>query len=394
MSQPVRKGQLPTVEEIRAQFPLREDVCYLNHGACGACPRPVMENWQRWQWKMEEEPAEFLFHECLSLLPAARQELAVHLGAQQQDLVFYENVTTALNAVLRSLKLKAGDEILTTDHEYGALRKTLEFLCARTGAKLIQAPVELPLAVPHVVCEQIWSQATANTRLLFLSHISSPTAVRMPVELLVQRAREAGVLSIIDGAHAPGQIELSLDELGADFYGGNCHKWLMAPPGAAFLHARRECQALLDPLVVSWGWGNEEVQETRFLDEQQYRGTKDISHWLAVPAAWRFREDWNWQTVIQERVTWLREYDTELLRLLGTKSMYHERWDPLLQMRIYETPWTIALAQKKERELRERFQITIPISAWRGRTFVRPSLQGYNSRQDLDQLLRVLKQLL
>ncbi len=394
MSEHLKAGALPALNELRAQFSLRADVCYLNHGACGACPRSVMEEWQRWQWLMEEEPAEFLFHDSDEFLPEARRVLAERLGARQQDLVFFENVTTALNAVIRSLNLQAGDEILTTDHEYGALIKAWDYVCARTGARLVKAPLDLPLASPNEVCNQVMAHASERTRVLFVSHISSPTAICMPVAELISRARIAGILSLIDGAHSPGQVELNLDALGADFYGGNCHKWLMAPPGAAFLHVKEEHQAMMQPLVVSWGWGNADIRETRFLDEQQYRGTKDISHWLAVPAAWEFRDKWNWSGVSRQRVEWLRDYDEDFLKLLRCKSMYHEDWDPFLQMRIYETPWTLQQAPALQRALREQYRITVPLTEWRGRIFVRPSLQGYNGRQDLETLLLALEKLL
>jgi isopenicillin-N epimerase len=172
------------------------------------------------------------------------------------------NATVGLNIVARSLDLHPGDEVLSTDHEYGALDRTWRFLCAKRGAKYIRQPVPVPIASAADVVEAVWSGVTEQTRVLFISHITSPTAIIFPIKPLIDRARERGIVTIVDGAHAPGQIDLNLRELGADYYSGNLHKWLMSPKGSAFLYVRKEMQHLVEPLVVSWGWEAEKPGAT------------------------------------------------------------------------------------------------------------------------------------
>lgn len=246
-------GMNPVEPGLREQFLLRPDVVFLNHGSFGACPKPVFEAYQYWLREMEAQPVEF-FRRSTEHLAEARRVLGASVGAHADDLVFVPNATTGLNIVAKSLRLDPGDEILTTDHEYGALDRTWRFYCERWGARYLRARIPVPVESQQQIVDVVWSQVTPRTRVLFLSHITAPTALIMPVEELVRRARAADILTVIDGAHAPGQIPLNMAAIGADFYSGNCHKWMCAPKGSAFLYARREVQPLLEPLVVSWGW--------------------------------------------------------------------------------------------------------------------------------------------
>jgi isopenicillin-N epimerase len=227
-------------------------------------------------------------------LAEARAALAAEVGAQADDLVGVMNATVGLNIVAQSLPLSSGDEILTTDHEYAALDKTWAYVARRSGARVVVARVPLPLLSEEAFTDALLSAMTDRTRVLFLSHITSATALRFPIERIVAIARERGVWTVIDGAHCPGHIPLGLDGLGADFYSGNCHKWLMAPKGSAFLHVRREMQALLSPLVVSHGWTADRAEpgpfgNTAFVDSLEMQGTRDPAAFLAVPEAIRFR---------------------------------------------------------------------------------------------------------
>jgi len=222
-------------------FLLDPDVIFVNHGSFGACPRPVFAAYQAWQRELERQPVEFLGRRFAALIAEARTALGAYVGAGADDLVYVPNATTGLNIVARSLELAPGDEVLATDHEYGALDRTWRFICAKRGARYVRQPVELPITSAEEVVEAVWAGVTDRTRVLFLSHITSPTAIIIPVAELVRRAREAGIITVVDGAHAPGQIPLDLESLGVDFYAGNCHKWMMAPKGSAFLYARREC---------------------------------------------------------------------------------------------------------------------------------------------------------
>src|SRR5947207_11322178 len=217
-------------------FLLRPDAAFLNHGSFGACPKPVFETYQAWQREIEAQPVDFLARRINGLLAEARTRLGEFLGVSGDNLVFVPNVTHAINIVARSLDLQPGDEVLSTDHEYGASDRTWRFNCGLRGARFVRTPIPLPLPSDMEILEELWRGVTERTKVIFLSHITSPTAVVFPVAEVCKRARDAGILTVIDGAHAPGQVDLSLDALGADFYSGNCHKWLCSPKGAGFLY--------------------------------------------------------------------------------------------------------------------------------------------------------------
>ncbi len=217
---------------LREQFLLDPSVIYLNHGSFGACPRPVFQVYQEWQRQLERQPVDFLDRRAPGLMSEARAALAEYVGCGTDDLVYFPNPTTAINMIARSLKLGKGDEILTTDHEYGAVDRTWQFICRRRGAHYIRRAIPLPVPEDDALVEHFWSGVNKRTRVIFFSHITSPTAIIFPVEKLCARAREAGLLTIVDGAHAISQVPLNLEEIGADLYTGACHKWLGAPKGA------------------------------------------------------------------------------------------------------------------------------------------------------------------
>ena len=237
---------------MRDAFLLDPDLIFLNHGSFGACPREVFAKYQQWQLELERNPVEFLGRRSGVLLADARARLGAHLGASGDDLVFVPNATTGVNIVARSLSLQAGDEVLATDHEYGACDATWEFVCQRVGAHYRRVPVPLPFE-PDAWASRLLAAAGPRTKLIFASHLTSTTALMFPVAQLCAGARQAGIRTLIDGAHAPGQVALDLAATGADFYTGNCHKWLCAPKGSAFLHMRPERQGKIEATVVSWG---------------------------------------------------------------------------------------------------------------------------------------------
>ena len=206
---------------LKQHFLLDPSVTFLNHGSFGATPKPVFEEYQRWQRELENQPVEFLGRRFTGLMADARAVLGEYLGTHADNLVYTQNVTISMNIVARSLELSAGDEVLTSDHEYGAMDRTWRFLAQQHGFTYINQPVSL--ASKEAFVESFWSGVTERTRVIFLSHITSPTAVIFPVAEIIQRARAAGIITVIDGAHVPGQIPLDLDSLGADFYGGNLH---------------------------------------------------------------------------------------------------------------------------------------------------------------------------
>ncbi|MCX7749960.1 MAG: aminotransferase class V-fold PLP-dependent enzyme [Candidatus Bipolaricaulota bacterium] len=377
------------MDNLRDLFLLRKDVVFLNHGSFGACPRPVVEAYQAWQRELEEEPVEFLDRRFENLMAEARGALAAFLGCDPLDLVYVPNATTAMNIVARSLPLGPGDEVLSTDHEYGAVDRMWRVVCAERGARYVRAEVPVPVRSPEDVVEAVWSWRTPRTRVLALSHITSPTALLLPVEELVRRAKKEGILTVIDGAHAPGQIPLSLAALGADFYAGNCHKWMMAPKGSGFLHARRGAQRLLKPLVVSWGgeW-SKGPGPSPFLDDHQWQGTRDLAPYLAVPAAIRFLEEHDWERVRAHCRELLARFTAEAVKLgLQPVGEGPEPWP--LQMRSFLLPPCDGRALQKR--LFDQWRVEVPVIPWNGRLLLRVSVQGYNTARDLEVLLQGLK---
>ena len=377
---------------MRDLFLLSPDVIFFNHGSFGACPRPVFEAYQAWQLELERQPIDFLGRRRADLMRQARECLAAYVGADADELVYVPNATTGLNTVVRSLALQEGDEVLGTDHEYGALDRTWRFVCGKRGARYIRQPVPLPIQSAEQVVEAIWSGLTPRTRVLFFSHITSPTAIIFPAAELVRRAKQAGIITVIDGAHAPGQIPLDLRTLGVDFYSGNCHKWMCAPKGSAFMYVRREMQHLVEPLVVSWGWESERPGSSRFIDEQEWQGTRDIAAYLSVPAAIEFMAGHDWTRVRRECHELARTARRRVSGLTGLPSVTPDSPAWFSQMTTLPIPPCDLDALR--RRLHDEYHIEIPVVNWNGRQFIRISIQGYNTRQDVDDLGRALAALL
>ncbi len=287
---------------LKAEYLLKPDLVFLNHGSFGACPRPVFEVYQNWQRELELDPVSFIGRRLPSLLEEARGKLAAYLGVDSGEVVFFTNPTTAFNMALRSLNLNPGDEILTTTFEYPAMEQAWNYLAHKTGARYVHQPTPLPVASKEEFVEALWRGVNEKTRVIFLSHIAPFIALILPIEEICQRARAAGILTIIDGAHAPSQIPLNLAQVGADIYFGACHKWLSAPKGSGFLYARKEVQTWLEPLIISAGWVQEKpLPAPQAPDGRSWlvhfnegQGTRDPSAFLSVPAAIEFQETRNW----------------------------------------------------------------------------------------------------
>jgi isopenicillin-N epimerase len=380
---------------IKEQFLLDPSVIFLNHGSFGACPQAVFEEYQSWQWKLERQPVKFLGRDLNEFLFHARQTLGTYLNAPVGDIVFIPNATHGVNITARSLNLHPGDEILTTDHEYGACDYTWEFICSKVGAVYKKQHVALPVVNDSEITEQIWQGVTSKTKLIFLSHITSPTSLIMPVKEICQRARLAGILTLVDGAHAPGQMSIDLVDIAADFYVGNCHKWMLSPKGAGFLYVSPQVQHLIEPLIVSWGYQSRSSppRESTFVDLLQWTGTQDPSAALSVPFAIDFMQAHHWEDVRMTCHQMLTTTCERIHSLTGLEPLYPFDSNFYMQMA------TIPLREVKDLELLKNrlyaeYKIEIPCIYWNNRQFLRLSIQGYNTQDDLDQFVNALRILL
>ncbi len=378
---------------LKQYFLLDPNICFLNHGSFGATPKPVFEEYQRWQRELEYQPVEFMDRRFTGLMAESRAVLGEYLGTHANNLVYTQNVTISMNIVARSLKLGAGDEVLASDHEYGAMDRTWHFLAKEHGFSYINQPVSLTSKEAFI--ESFWSAVTEHTRVIFLSHITSPTAVIFPVAEIIKRARAAGIITVIDGAHVPGQLPLVLDSLGADFYGGNLHKWLCAPKGAGFLYARPEMQQLLKPLVVSWGYESITPSGSEFVDHHEWWGTRDVAAFLSVPVAIKFQQEHDWDKVRVACHELAEDAQRRICELTGLAPLHasHQSDSWFAQLTTAPLPVDSDLVALKTR-LYDVFQIEVPLISWQDKNLIRVSIQGYNSKEDVDRLLDALSALL
>ncbi|MCP4154551.1 MAG: aminotransferase class V-fold PLP-dependent enzyme [bacterium] len=383
-------------------FLLDPDITFLNHGSFGACPREVFEEYQSWQRKLELRPVEFLGRRSSELLEKARKKLASFLGASFENLLFITNTTTGINTIVRSLNLQPNDEILTTDHEYGACDNAWEFICQSSKAKYKKIHIPLPFTSNEDFITSFTNHITPNTKVIYLSHISSTTALIFPVEEICRIAREKGIITVIDGAHAPGQLPLNLNKIDSDFYVGNCHKWLCAPKGCAFLYARPEHHSLLHGLVISWGYSTKVEGHTSFdaytgstllVRRHQWQGTRDISPFLTVEAAIDFQEKYQWENVRMECHLLAVETEQRINKLTHLPSIAPE--SAFGQMIAIPVPTHSPGddPEKLKATLYDEYHIEVPITGFDGNHFVRASFQGYNTQEDADALVTAIKEI-
>ncbi|MFM8311881.1 MAG: aminotransferase class V-fold PLP-dependent enzyme [Ilumatobacteraceae bacterium] len=373
----------------RADFQLEPGLVFLNHGSFGAVPVAVEREASALRAAMERNPVEWLGRRSDELLGAARQRLAGFLGASPDDVVFFPNPTTAVNMVVRSLRLSPGDEVLTTDHEYGACVRTWAKWCGETGTRLVAAPIALPVADAGTLVDHIWSHVTERTRVLFISHLTSATALVLPVAALCERARQHGILTIVDGAHVPAHLDLDLGSLGADVYTGALHKWLCAPKGCSFLYATPQVQEWLQPLVVSWGWESDDPSGSRFVDHHQWQGTRDLTPFLAVDSALRFAESFDWAAMrAQQHRRAVRARDA-IDAIAGAPPVCPGTTEWIGQMAVGQLPVDVdteALMQG----LLTRHRIEARCHRWGHLALLRVSCAAYTTDDEVDALIRAL----
>jgi isopenicillin-N epimerase len=361
---------------VRHEWALDPDWLTVNHGSFGATPRVVLAAQQDWRRRMEAQPTRFMHADLPAGLAHAAARLGECIGADAADIGFLDNATTGCNTVLRSLRLAPGDEALVLDHGYGAVRNAVRFVTELAGARMVEAAVPFPRPDPDAVVAAVAAALTPRTRIAVIDHISSGSALVLPLTAIVAACRDAGVPVLVDGAHGPGQAELDLRALGADWYVGNCHKWLCAPKGSAFLWARPDRQALLHPLTISHGFGQ------GFRAEFDWTGTRDWSACLAIPAALDFYRRLG-DAALRRRNQNLAAEGTRLLaRRWGTEI--GARGDMAGAMGVVRVPGAPATAAGAQ-ALRERLlaaRTDAPVHAIAGALWLRISAHAYNELDD------------
>ncbi len=377
---------------MKSQFFLNPNITFLNHGSFGACPKPIFEEFQRLQVELETEPVYFIQKSVPVYLKSARQSLAKFVNCDPLDLFFTSNPTMAINTVMRSLKLQAGDEILTTNHEYGAMDKTWSFYSKKTGVKYIRQNITLPIMSKEQILEDFWKGYSPKTKVVFINEISSATALIFPVKEICAKAKELGLITIVDGAHVPGHTALNIQELDPDFYTGTLHKWMLAPKGSSFLYVKKELQKDIDPLVVSWGYENAMPGESQFLDYHEHQGTREISAFLCTPKVIEFlwMNDWEEKSKKCKKIV-LENYQ-RFCDLLGVKPICPITDEFLGQMA------SIPVKTKKAMQLKEllydKYKIQIPVMPLNDNFYIRYSINAYNSQEDLDVLYKALQDII
>lgn len=371
-------------------FLLDPAIAHLNHGSFGACPRPVLESLQGWQAVIERHPSAVVSqeHGYDRLVDDVRARLATYVGASADRLVLVPNTTTGLNAVACSLDLRPGDEVLTTDHEYDSMVLLWEQACARAAAHFVRQRLPFPVSDPDALVEAVWSGVTDRTRVLYLSHVTCKTSVRMPIEELCRRARERDILTVVDGAHGPGHLPLRLDELAVDVYAASCHKWLCGPRGTGFLYVRPEHQTWVRPAMVSHG----SEASSRFVERFRWQGTRDPSPFLALPAALDLVASPDWQRGRERCHQLARAARAEIGNLFGLPPLTPDstRW--------FGQMVSVPIPDCDDRDMRRRLfdehGVDAPVRTVAGASYIRASFQIYNTEADLYRLVEALQALL
>jgi isopenicillin-N epimerase len=375
---------------LRDLWSLEENLHFLNHGSFGAVPRELFAVQNDWRARMEAQPVRFFMEELPARLREAAAALAAFVGTEPDRLGFVENASSGVSAVVGSLTLAGGDEILTTDHVYNAVRNRLRHAASQSGARVIEVPIGLPVATPDAIADAIAAATSERTRLLVIDHVASASAVLMPVARIVARAQARGVPVLIDGAHAPGMLDLDIDAIGADWYVGNCHKWLCAPKGAGFIAVGCDPPFAVHPTVISHAYGQ------GFTAEFDKVGTRDPSAWLAVPAAIGFHERLGGAALRARNAGLARAAGMQLADGLGTEcGAPPEMFGAMATVRL---PWDgacdRAAAGSVHDALWRGYRIEVPVMPFAGQLWLRLSAQAYNDRDDYDALAAALPQVL
>ena len=368
-------------------FLLDPNITYLNHGSYGACPYPVFNDYQKWQKKLEQQPVQFMTKYLWKYLKKTRDELGYFLNCDGDDLLLVPNPTTAVNNIIENLNLNEGDEVLMTQHEYGALVRAWSRSSRKNKLSIIQQPIALPVISKNDFIKQFLAGITRKTKVVFISQITSQTGLVFPVKEICEYAQKKGIITIIDGAHVPGHINLNISALGCDFYAGACHKWLCAPKGSSFLYVKKSLQENLNPQVMSWGEEGDDPGPSQFLMDFQWQGTKDMSSFLSIPSAINFIESNNWKEKHKISKELILEVSEDLKSILGTDPLFKSE-DWVGQMVSHPLP--LNSPKNLKEKLFSKFLIEIPIFEWREQLYIRVSAHFYNDKKDMGNLINAL----
>jgi len=380
------------MKNFQDQFLLNPAITFLNFGSFGATPKPIFENYQHWQRVLEVEPVQFIAFDGFNYLAESRAALAKYIGcADQDDLVYVTNPSFAINLIAKNFPLKAGDEILTTDIEYGACDRTWNFYCEKAGATYRRQKINLPITTKEKFIADFFAGVTPNTKAIFISQITSSTGLIFPVKEVCEIAKSKGLITIVDGAHVPGHIPFNLSEIQADFYTGACHKWMMAPKGCSFLYAHKSVQHLCDPLIVSWGYKALKPSHSAFLDYHQMIGTRDFSAFLTVPTCIKFMTENDWITVrtaCHEMVLANAQRFYDLLESKPISPLTNEWIGQMISI-----PIKTNAPEVLQRRLFTDYKIEIPIMRQENDVYMRYSINAFNTIENLDTLYHALSEL-
>jgi isopenicillin-N epimerase len=387
--------------DARARMMLDPSVINLNTGSFGPTPRVVFERVTELRRRLAEEPMDFLLRGAPPLLWQARERLASFLGGEARQLIFTANVSTAINLVASSLSLSSPGEILLTDHEYGAMHWCWERAAQYQGLTIRTFPLPILPSSPSEIVDAACAAMTERTRLLFFSHILSPTGMILPARELCAEARRRGILTVVDGAHALAFLPLNVTEIHADYYGANCHKWLLAPIGSGFLHAAAGALDRLQPLQVSWGWRpdrsrldeRDECGSTPHIRQFEFEGTRDPCAWLTIPTAIDFQQALGWQNIRTRIAELTRHVRRRLTGLAGLTANTPEGPELSGAMVAFRLPSGVD-APTLRRRLWDEHRIEAPIVERPDRLLIRVSTHFYNTEAEIDRLAEALPGLL
>lgn len=379
----------PIRADLRADFLIDPGLTFLNHGSFGAVPRVVLEEQTMWRKRIEADPIEIIARQASGLIDDAKREIGKWLGMNAADFGLVTNATEGVNCVLRSLEFSAGDELLTTNHVYNAIRQAMKFIARKSGADYKEIDIPIPVGSAADIEEAILRAISSRTKLLVIDHVTSPTALVFPVRKILATCADRGVDVLIDGAHAPGMLRLNVGELAPAYYSGNLHKWGCAPKGCAFLWVRPDKQSGIHPLVVS-----------HFLDqgmakEFAWQGTRDFSAWFSIPRAIQYMAKIGWEAVMTHNhamAVWANQF---LCARWDVRSISPIDGSMLGSMATVPLPPPLDIlaneeVQKFQQGLHDHRRIEVPIMTWAGRNYVRPCCQIYNVTEDIVRLADAL----